>query len=157
MRRLVAAWEALASRVLLPLLLLLVGADVALRYVFNAPLAWGTDVKELLLLLVVTAGLAGNSLADEHIRVSLFEERMPPRAQRAFARIRHALTAVALMLLAWSLAALALDMREFGERAENVPIPFWPLAALVALSAALAAAAELSRLALPGTAPEERT
>lgn len=145
MHRLVAAWEAGASRLLLPLLVLLVGADVALRYLFNAPLDWGTDVKELLLLLVLTAGFAGNSLADEHIRVSLFEEHLPPAGRRAFTLSRHALTALLAALVAWSLVALALDMREFGERAEKVAIPFWPLAALAAASAALAAAAELAR------------
>lgn len=154
MHRLVATWEAGASWLLLPLLVLLVGADVGLRYLFNAPLDWGTDVKELLLLLVLTAGFAGNSLADEHIRVSLFEEHLPPAGRRAFTLLRHALTALLAALVAWSLVALALDMREFGERAEKVAIPFWPLAGLAAASAALAAAAELTRFvrALKGSA-----
>lgn len=150
MPKLIAFWEGWAAYVLLPALALLVTADVSLRYVFNAPLAWGTDVKELMLLLVMTAGLAGTSWADEHIRVTLVEEHMAPGLRRAFTVLRRLLTAALLALLAWAMAVLALDMREFGERAEFIAIPFWPLAALAAASALLAAAAEVARLAQKG-------
>ena len=150
MHKLIAFWEGWAAYVLLPALALLVTADVSLRYVFNAPLAWGTDVKELLLLLVMTVGLAGTSWADEHIRVTLVEERLSPALQRGFTMLRRLLTATLLALLAWAMAVLALDMREFGERAEFVAIPFWPLAALAATSALLAAVVEVVRLAQKG-------
>lgn len=150
MQKLIAFWEGWTAYVLLPALTLLVTADVSLRYVFNAPLAWGTDVKELLLLLVMTAGLAGTSWADEHIRVTLVEERMAPALRRGFTVLRRLLTAALLTLLAWAMAVLALDMREFGERAEFVAIPFWPLAALAATSALLAAVVEVVRLAQKG-------
>lgn len=150
MHKLIALWEGWAAYVLLPALALLVTADVSLRYVFNAPLAWGTDVKELLLLLVMTVGLAGTSWADEHIRVTLVEERLSPALQRGFTILRRLLTATLLALLAWAMAMLALDMREFGERAEFVAIPFWPLAALAATSALLAAVVEVVRLAQKG-------
>ncbi|MFC7408989.1 TRAP transporter small permease [Hydrogenophaga atypica] len=150
MHKLIALWEGWAAYVLLPALALLVTADVSLRYVFNAPLAWGTDVKELLLLLVMTVGLAGTSWADEHIRVTLVEERLSPALQRGFTMLRRLLTATLLALLAWAMAVLALDMREFGERAEFVAIPFWPLAALAATSALLAAVVEVVRLAQKG-------
>lgn len=150
MHKLIAFWEGWAAYVLLPALALLVTADVSLRYVFNAPLAWGTDVKELLLLLVMTVGLAGTSWADEHIRVTLVEERLSPSLQRGFTMLRRLLTATLLALLAWAMAVLALDMREFGERAEFVAIPFWPLAALAATSALLAAVVEVVRLTQKG-------
>lgn len=150
MHKLIALWEGWAAYVLLPALALLVTADVSLRYVFNAPLAWGTDVKELLLLLVMTVGLAGTSWADEHIRVTLVEERLSPALQRGFTILRRLLTATLLALLAWAMAVLAVDMREFGERAEFVAIPFWPLAALAATSALLAAVVEVVRLAQKG-------
>jgi len=147
MHKLIAFWEGCTAYLLLPGLALLVTLDVALRYLFNAPLAWGTDVKELVLLLVMTAGLAGTGWADEHIRVTLVEERFAPWLLRGFTVLRRLLTAALLVMLGWAMAALALDMREFGERAEFVAIPFWPLAALAAASALLAAAVEVARLA----------
>ncbi len=150
MQKLIALWEGLTVYVLLPGLALLVTVDVALRYLLNAPLAWGTDVKELTLLLVMTAGLAGTSWADEHIRVTMVEERFSPGVRRAFTVLRRLLTAVLLGLLGWAMAVLALDMREFGERAEFIAIPFWPLAALAAASAVLAAVVEVARLGQKG-------
>lgn len=146
MSKLIAVFEGWTTYVLLPVLVLLVTADVSLRYLFNAPLAWGTDVKKLLLLLVMTAGLAGASQADEHIRVTLVEERFSEGWRRNFTVLRHALTAALLALVGWSIVVLALDMRAFGERAEFVNIPFWPVAALAAGSALLATAAELGKL-----------
>lgn len=150
MQKLIAFWEGFTAYVLLPGLALLITLDVGLRYLFNAPLAWGTDIKELALLLVMTAGLAGASWADEHIRVTLVEERFPPWLLRGFTVLRRLLTAALLALLGWAMAALSLDMHEFGERAEFVAIPFWPLAALAAASALLAALVEVARLSQTG-------
>lgn len=146
MSRIIALWEGLAAYVVLPLLALVVTADVALRYVFNAPLVWGTDVKELILLIVVTGGFAGVSLAGEHIRVTLVEERMGVRARTVFTVIRHALTAIITGIIAYALIQLTLDMATYGERAEMIAIPYWPFAALMAFSAAMAALVEIIRM-----------
>ena len=146
MSRIIALWEGLAAYVVLPLLALVVTADVALRYLFNAPLVWGTDVKELILLIVVTAGFAGVSLAGEHIRVTLVEERMGARVRMAFIVIRHALTAIGMGIIAYALIQLTLDMAAYSERAEMIAIPYWPFAALMALSAAMSAVVEIVKM-----------
>ena len=146
MSRIIALWEGLAAYVVLPLLALIVTADVALRYVFNAPLAWGTDVKELILLIVVTAGFAGVSLAGEHIRVTLVEERMGAKVRTVFTVVRHGLTAIVTGIIAYALIQLTLDMAAYGERAEMVAIPYWPFAALMAFSAAMAALVEIVKM-----------
>ncbi|MFC4171318.1 TRAP transporter small permease [Microvirga sp. GCM10011540] len=146
MLRIIALWEGLAAYIVLPLLALVVTADVALRYLFNAPLVWGTDVKELILLIVVTAGFAGVSLAGEHIRVTLVEERMGARVSITFIVIRHALTAIAMGVIAYALIQLTLDMAAYSERAEMIAIPYWPFAALMALSAAMSAVVEIVKM-----------
>lgn len=146
MSRLVAFWEGWVAYLLLPGLALLVTLDVGLRYLFNAPLIWSGDVKELALLGVVTAGLPAASLAGDHIRVTLIDERLPPRAARVLAAIRHAIGVAVVAALTWALADLARDMARFGERAEFVPLPYWPFAALIALAAGLATMAEAARL-----------
>jgi TRAP-type C4-dicarboxylate transport system permease small subunit len=144
--RIIALWEGLAAYVVLPLLALIVTADVALRYIFNAPLLWGTDVKELVLLIVVTSGFAGVSLAGEHIRVTLVEERMSARARMVFTVIRHALTAIVTGAIAYALIQLTLDMAAYSERAEMIAIPYWPFAALMAFSAAMSAVVEIVKM-----------
>lgn len=147
MTRLVALWEGWVAYLLLPGLALLVTADVGLRYLFGAPLTWAGDVKELALLGVVTAGLPGASLDGAHIRVTLVDERLPASAARVLAAFRHAVGLAVATVLAWALADLARDMARFGERAEFVPLPYWPVAALIALAAGLSAVAEAMRLA----------
>jgi TRAP-type C4-dicarboxylate transport system permease small subunit len=144
--RIIALWEGLAAYVVLPLLALIVTADVALRYIFNAPLVWGTDVKELILLIVVTAGFAGVSLAGEHIRVTIVEERVGVKARTVFTIIRHALTAIVTGAIAYALVQLTLDMATYGERAEMVAIPYWPFAALMAFSAGISAIVEIVKM-----------
>jgi TRAP-type C4-dicarboxylate transport system permease small subunit len=144
--RIIALWEGLAAYVVLPLLALIVTADVALRYIFNAPLFWGTDVKELILLIVVTAGFAGVSLAGEHIRVTIVEERVSVKALTVFTIIRHALTAIVTGAITYALVQLTLDMATYGERAEMVAIPYWPFAALMAFSAVISTIVEIVKM-----------
>lgn len=154
--RVIAFWEGWGVWLLLPALALLVAGDVLLRYFLNLPLQWGADAKGLLLMLVMTAGLGGTSLHDQHIRVVLFDEHMPPRLRRILARLRHLLTAVVAVAVTWALADLAADMHRYGDRAEMIALPLAPVAALAAIAAALSALAELAlALRLPGDAGPE--
>lgn len=155
--RLLRAWETCATLVLLPALAALVAVDVALRYLFSLPLQWGSDVKELLLLLLVTAGLPGTSLAAEHIRVGLLDDRLKPRAQRGAERVRHGLAGAVMLFVAYAVAGLAADMFRYGDRAELIAIPFWPVAAAVAVFALLSALAEFLRAAMAGKDPDSWT
>lgn len=157
--RIVRAWETGTTLLLLPALAALVAVDVALRYLFSLPLQWGSDVKELLLLLLllVTAGLPGTSLAGEHIRVGLLDSRLPEGARRVAATLRHALAGAVMLFVAHAVASLAADMFRYGDRAEMIATPFWPVAAAVAVFALLSALAEFARAALPRKDPASWT
>lgn len=145
MMRIIGFWEGWGVYLLLPLLAGLVALDIALRYLFNVPLQWGSDVKELLLLAVVTIGLPGTSLSDQHIRVALIDGWLSPNGRRIWATARHLLTGIVALLIAYAVGDLAWDMFRFGDRAEMINIPFWPIAACVAVSAGLSALAEFGR------------
>lgn len=149
LRRLIDVWEAWVVYLLLPALAALVAGDVALRYLFNMPLQWGSDVKELMLLVVVTAGLPATSLADQHIRVALFDDFLPPRVRHWSTVLRHLVTGIVAIVIAWAATDLARDMYRYGDRAEMIDIPFAPIAALVAFSATLSALAEFARAVSP--------
>lgn len=143
--RILRAWEAGTTFLLLPALAALVTVDVILRYLFSLPFQWGSDVKELLLLLLVTAGLPGTSLAAEHIRVGLFDDRLPDRARSGADMARHALAGAVMLFVAYAVAGLAADMFRYGDRAEMIAVPYWPVAAAVAIFALLSALAEFAR------------
>lgn len=144
--RFLNAWEGWVTWFLLPALVALLVVDVALRYVFNLPLQWGSDVKELMLIIVVTAGLPATSLIDQHIRVSLFDDYMPAKLRCGWTRLRLFLTGLVAVMIAYALATLAMEMYRFGDRAEMINIPLWPIAAIVAISAALSAISEFIRV-----------
>ncbi|WP_173932555.1 TRAP transporter small permease [Chelativorans sp. Marseille-P2723] len=143
--RIVAIWEGWAAYLMLPILTLLVGTDVALRYLFNLPFRWGSDVMELMLLLIVTAGLPATSLQNQHIRMALLDDRLPARAKRISAVARHLLTAFAAVVVGYAVLNQALDMYRYGDRAEMINIPFWPMAMLVTIAFVLSVLAELAR------------
>lgn len=147
MQRVVDFIEGWVAYLLLPALALLVGVDVVLRYILNLPLRWGNDVKELLLLLVVVGALPGVSLADQHIRVGLFDRFFRNRAGSLWVALRHVLTGIAALAVGYAVLLMALDMHRYGDRAEMIAISFWPFAAFVALAATLSALAEFVRAA----------
>ena len=90
-----------ASAILLAMMLLTF-VDVVARYVFNRPLRGAFEVTELMLLVLIFAGLPLVSFADEHARHGL--HRPPARAraaQRLLERAVQALCAAFMFLLAW--------------------------------------------------------
>lgn len=145
LQRVIEFWEGWAVYLLLPALAALVAGDAALRYFLNVPLQWGSDVKELLLLIVVTAGLPATSLAGQHIRVGLFDDYLPVPVKRLAMTVTHILSGLVAVVIAYAVADLALDMQRYGDRAEMIDIPFAPIAALVAFAATLSAFAEFAR------------
>ncbi len=147
MRRLIAAFDGWVVYLLLPALVILVSADVAFRYFLNIPLRWGNDVKELMLLVIVVAGLPMVSLEDQHIRVGLLDRFFQGRIGRLWTVARHALTGLAALAVAYAAARLAMDMSKYGDGAEMIDIPFWPFAAFVAAAALVSCVAEFIRAA----------
>jgi TRAP-type C4-dicarboxylate transport system permease small subunit len=145
MRRLLAIFEGWVVYGLLPALVLLVAADVVLRYFLHLPLRWGNDVKELMLLTIVVAGLPMVSFEDQHIRVGLLDGLFKGPIGRLWISLRYALTGAIALLVGYAASRLAADMASYGDVAEMVAIPFWPFAAFVAAAAFLSAVAEFVR------------
>lgn len=52
-------------------LMIIVCVDLTLRYVFNSPLIWGTEVTEILLLYITFLGAAQVFREDSHVVIDL--------------------------------------------------------------------------------------
>ena len=72
-------WIALV--IILSLMMVLITADVCLRYVFNSPLGWGHEVNALMLVAVVFFGLAHCWVENGHIRMELLYSKMSARGK----------------------------------------------------------------------------
>src|SRR4030067_2227983 len=62
----------LIASVMMAGLMIIVCLDLALRYFFNSPLLWGTEVTEILLLDITFLGMAWVFREDGHVVIDVF-------------------------------------------------------------------------------------
>ena len=84
-RRAEAVLGVAASAILLGMMVLTV-VDVIARYVFNRPLRGAFEVTELLLLVLIFAGLPLVSLADEHAVMDFVDRVLDRRGRQVLVR-----------------------------------------------------------------------
>jgi TRAP-type C4-dicarboxylate transport system permease small subunit len=97
-RRAEALLGVAASAVLFAMMVLTF-VDVVARYVFNRPVRGAFEVTELMLLVLIFAGLPLVSYADEHATMDFIDRLLGPRGQRALRATVHVLCAAMLFLL----------------------------------------------------------
>jgi TRAP-type C4-dicarboxylate transport system permease small subunit len=59
------------ASVMMAALMIIVCVDLTLRYVFNSPLIWGTEVTEILLLYITFLGAAQVFREDSHVVIDI--------------------------------------------------------------------------------------
>lgn len=120
-------------------IMLVVTADVAMRYLFNSPFAWAYD----LIALYLMAGVFYFVLSDAHrenahVGIDILHAKMGPRARRA-ADVVTALVGVALFaLIAW--AGMERALENFANEevlAGTIPWPMWLSAIIVPIGSSL--------------------
>ena len=89
-----------ASAVILLVMMLLTFVDVVARYVFNRPIAGAFEVTELLLLVLIFAGLPLVTYADEHALMDFIDRMLGSRGIAALERAVQALCAAVMFLKA---------------------------------------------------------
>jgi len=137
----------LGAFVALPLLVVLIGLDVVLRYVFGAPLGWGQEVDSLLLLFVFVLGLPQCAVAGSHIRMDLVAGRLRPMGKRVATVAAQLCALLFAVPLAWRSAHDVPGMYRRGEGAELIDIPYWPIALVLCICAVFLCLHALGRIA----------
>jgi TRAP-type C4-dicarboxylate transport system permease small subunit len=89
-----------ASAILLGMMLLTF-VDVVGRYVLNRPVRGAFEVTELMLLVLIFAGLPLVSFADEHALMDFVDRLLGPRSQRLLEGAVQAACAAVMFVLAW--------------------------------------------------------
>jgi len=138
-------WERRADAVLgigassiLMAMMVLTFADVVGRYVFNRPIRGGFEITELLLLVLIFAGLPLVSHAGEHVTLDFIDRLLGPRAQRFLDRAVQVLVAALMFFGAWQVWIKAGRISAYGDATDVLRILYGPFvyfsAAMVALS-----------------------
>ncbi len=104
------------------LLFLVFIVQVAMRFLFNRPLAWSDELIVILYILMVFWSAATLLKEKDHVMLDLVYAALPPGGQRAFAVLGAALTAGLLLVL----LPEAFDYVRFmqRERTAVLDIPF---------------------------------
>jgi TRAP-type C4-dicarboxylate transport system permease small subunit len=123
----------LGTLVVLPLMVLVITADVVLRYFFNSPLEWGEEINGLLLFLSLMLSLTYAWDMNKHIRMELVYLRLTGW-RRAAADIVTGITGIIFFgALGWQSWRDIDYMRKTNESTETLHIPLWPFRALLVL------------------------
>jgi TRAP-type C4-dicarboxylate transport system permease small subunit len=140
-----SVWEAridaalgFAASVILFALMLITFVDVVARYLFNFPLRGAFEISELLLLVLIFAGLPLVSHADEHVTMDFIDHMLPEPALRVLERVVHALCAAVLFFLTWQIWLKAGKIAAYGDTTDVLRILVAPfvyfMTAMIALT-----------------------
>jgi TRAP-type C4-dicarboxylate transport system permease small subunit len=124
-RRADAALGVAASAILFGMMTLTF-VDVILRYVFNRPLRGGFEVTELLLLVLIFAGLPLVTHANEHVTMDLIDRWLTPRARLLLARAMEAVSAALMFALTWFMWIKATRVAGYGDTTDVLRIAVAP-------------------------------
>ncbi|HLS86973.1 MAG TPA: TRAP transporter small permease [Burkholderiales bacterium] len=140
----------IAASALLMMLMTLTFVDVVARYLFNRPIRGGFEVTELLLLVLIFAGLPLVSHADEHVTMDFIDRLLGGRARRWLNAIVNAVVAAIFAFMAWQMVIRAGRISSYGDATDVLRIPYGPFVYFMAATLALAALIHLYKVYDPG-------
>jgi TRAP-type C4-dicarboxylate transport system permease small subunit len=126
-----------ASTILMAMMLLTV-VDVVARYVFNRPLAGAFEVTELMLLVLIFAGLPLVTYADEHAVMDFIDRLLSPRAQTNLRRAVQIASAAVMFLLTWLIWLKADRIWAYRDATDVLRIVYGPFVYFMAVTIGLA-------------------
>ncbi len=136
-RRVEAVLGVAASAILLAMMLLTF-VDVVARYVFSRPVRGAFEVTELMLLVLIFAGLPLVSYADEHALMDFIDRLLGARLQRRLERAVQALCAAVMGLLAWLVWLKADRIWAYRDATDVLRIVYGPFVYFMAVMIGLA-------------------
>ena len=126
-----------ASAILLAMMLLTF-VDVVARYVFNRPVRGAFEVTELMLVVLIFAGLPLVSYADEHALMDFIDRLLGARPQRLLERLVQAACAAVMFLLAWLVWLKADRIWAYRDATDVLRIVYGPFVYFMAVMIGLA-------------------
>ena len=126
-----------ASAILLAMMVLTV-IDVVARYVFSRPVRGAFEITELMLVILIFAGLPLVSFSDEHAVMDFIDRILGPRGQRGLQRTVQAVNAAFMFLLAWLTWLKADRIWAYRDATDVLRIVYGPFVYFMAVTIGLA-------------------
>jgi TRAP-type C4-dicarboxylate transport system permease small subunit len=126
-----------AAATILLAMMLLTFVDVVLRYLFNRPMAGAFEMTELLLLVLIFAGLPLVTYADEHALMDFIDRPLGPRGTRWLERAVQVLCTAVMFLLAWLVWLKADRIWAYRDATDVLRILYGPFVYFMAITIGL--------------------
>lgn len=152
-----SAWERLfdtalgfAASLILFALMMVTFIDVIGRYVFNHPLRGAFEGTELMLVVLIFAGLPLVSHADEHVTMDFIDHMLGPRGRTLLMRLSHVVCTAVLLLLAWQIWLKAGKISEYGDTTDVLRITIGPFVYFMAIMIGVSGLIHARKIFFPG-------
>jgi len=142
----------IASAVILFCMMMLTFVDVVMRYLLNWPIRGGFEITELMLLVLIFAGLPLVSHADEHVTMDFIDRVLHGRARDVLARAVHALCAAVMFFLTWQVWLKAGKIAAYGDTTDVLRIAVAPFIYFMAAMILLTGLVHVFKMFVPGAA-----
>ena len=111
---------------------LMLGFEVVARYFFNAPTVWAEELSRLFMVWAVFVGSSVLIQTEEHIRVTVVTEMLPPGIRRVMRFLSMCVVIVIAGFVAWHGVPIAWNSFEVGRTTGSMmDIPSWWMQASV--------------------------
>ncbi len=135
-----------AGRGVLAGMVLLIVADVTLRYVFSRPIHASMEIVEFGLVLVVFCSIAFCTAQRSHLAIDTLVTRLPQRVQVVIGGIVHFIGAGIFGVIAWQSIVHAVRLEDYGNVTVLLNLPYYPFLSVVALCSLLVSLLLLGQL-----------
>tara|TARA_B100001167_G_scaffold28208_1_gene14910 strand:+ start:260 stop:775 length:516 start_codon:yes stop_codon:yes gene_type:complete len=117
----------LAATVLM-MLMIVTFIDVTGRYLFLAPLPGAFEMTEIMMAMLIFAGLPLVSRANQHVTVNLIIGLLSPKIRHFQRLITQIIMALVFGVMAWRMWIKAVEMLVQGDETAYLLIPIAPVA-----------------------------
>ena len=121
-------------------IMMLTAVDVSGRKFLDASVPGSLELTELLMVVVIFAGLPLVSRQGEHVVFDSLDPWIPPALRRLQQALVDALCAALLLGLAWLMWSKGVEMAGYGETTAQLKLPVYPFVWLMSALCALTAA-----------------
>ena len=131
--RRVEATLGVAASAILFAMMLLTFVDVVARYVFSRPVRGAFEVTELMLVVLIFAGLPLVSYADEHVTMDFIDRLVGPRVRARLEHGVHVVTTAIMAVLAWLVWLKADRIWDYRDATDVLGIVYGPFVYFMAV------------------------
>lgn len=125
---------AVVSVCVLVALMMLIVVSTTSRYAFNKPVYGDVEITQLMVLVMVVAGMAYVQANGKHLRITLLVEHLSARVRNVLAVIQAIGETVVLVLFAWASVRQALTHLRVGTTTDIMQVPLFYVFLFVAFA-----------------------